>query len=43
VNLSTADAEWYFGLAQRGDIVNVVHSPASPVLSDPGMIDWNAS
>jgi lipoprotein-anchoring transpeptidase ErfK/SrfK len=43
VNLSTADAQWYFGLAQRGDIVNVVHSPASPVLSDPGMIDWNAS
>jgi lipoprotein-anchoring transpeptidase ErfK/SrfK len=43
VNLSTADAEWYFGLAQRGDIVSVVHSPAPPVLSDPGMLDWNAA
>jgi lipoprotein-anchoring transpeptidase ErfK/SrfK len=41
VNLSTADAQWYFGLAQRGDVVDVVHSPAAPVLSDPGMVDWN--
>ena len=41
VNLSTADAQWFYGFAQRGDIVNVVNSPAAPDLGDPGMADWN--
>jgi len=41
VNISTADAQWFFGFSQRGDVVNVVNSPAPPVLSDPGMADWN--
>lgn len=41
VNLSTADAQWFFNFTRRGDIVNVVDSPAPPVLSDAGMADWN--
>jgi lipoprotein-anchoring transpeptidase ErfK/SrfK len=41
VNMSPADAEWFFGLAKRGDIVNVLNSPVKPVLWDPGMSDWN--
>jgi lipoprotein-anchoring transpeptidase ErfK/SrfK len=41
VNMSPADAEWFFGLAKRGDIVNVINSPVKPVLWDAGMSDWN--
>jgi len=41
VNMSPADAEWFFGLAKRGDVVNVIHASAKPVLYDPGMSDWN--
>ena len=41
VNLSTADAQWFYGFSQRGDIVNVINSPARPDLSDPGTADWN--
>src|SRR6059058_2131757 len=41
VNLSTADAQWFFGFAQRGDVVNVINSPAPPDLHDPGTADWN--
>jgi lipoprotein-anchoring transpeptidase ErfK/SrfK len=41
VNMSPADAEWFYGLAKRGDIVNVLNSPVKPVLWDPGMSDWN--
>jgi lipoprotein-anchoring transpeptidase ErfK/SrfK len=43
VNLSPSDAEWFYGLAQPGDIVDVVHAKTPPVLSDPGMADWNLS
>ena len=43
VNLSVADAEWYFHLAKRGDIVDVIHAAVGPVLYDPGMTDWNQS
>jgi hypothetical protein len=39
--MSPADAEWYFGIAKRGDVVDVIHSVAKPVLYDPGMSDWN--
>lgn len=41
VNLSPADAAWFFDLVRRGDVVDVVHASVGPVLSDPGMSDWN--
>jgi lipoprotein-anchoring transpeptidase ErfK/SrfK len=41
VNMSPADAQWFYGLAKRGDIVNVINSPVKPVLWDAGMSDWN--
>ena len=41
INVSTADAQWFYGFTQRGDVVNVVNSPAKPLLYDPGMADWN--
>jgi lipoprotein-anchoring transpeptidase ErfK/SrfK len=41
VNLSPADAEWFYGLARRGDIVNVINAGVKPVLWDAGMADWN--
>jgi lipoprotein-anchoring transpeptidase ErfK/SrfK len=41
INVSTADAEWFFNFTRRGDVVDVVNSPAPPKLADPGMADWN--
>jgi lipoprotein-anchoring transpeptidase ErfK/SrfK len=41
VNIATDQAQWFYGFAQIGDIVNVVNTPAPPVLSDAGMADWN--
>ena len=41
VNLSLADAAWFFSVSHLGDVVNVLHAAAPPVLSDPGMSDWN--
>jgi lipoprotein-anchoring transpeptidase ErfK/SrfK len=41
VNMSPADAEWFYGLAKRGDVVNVINTSVKPVLWDPGMSDWN--
>lgn len=41
VNLSLSDAQWFFTLAQRGDVVDVVHAAVGPLLSDAGMQDWN--
>ena len=41
VNLSVADAAWFFGVTKRGDIVNVVNAAVGPTLSDAGMEDWN--
>ncbi len=41
VNLSPADAAWFFDLAKRGDVVDVKNAKAKPRLSDPGMADWN--
>ncbi|GAC1443326.1 MAG: L,D-transpeptidase LdtMt2 [Mycobacteriales bacterium] len=43
VNLSVSDAQWYFQLAKRGDVVDVVHASVGPDRSDPGMADWNVS
>ncbi len=41
VNVSPTDAAWFFGLAKRGDVVNVIHAAVGPRLSDPGTSDWN--
>jgi lipoprotein-anchoring transpeptidase ErfK/SrfK len=42
VNLSTANAAWYFGLTRRGDVVEVRGSPKRPGASF-GVADWNMS
>jgi lipoprotein-anchoring transpeptidase ErfK/SrfK len=42
VNLSTANARWYFGLTRRGDVVEVRGSPKRPGASF-GVADWNMS
>jgi hypothetical protein len=41
VNISTANATWFYNFSQRGDIVDVYNSGAAPDLTDPGMADWN--
>lgn len=41
VNLSPADARWFFDLVTRGDVVQVVGSPVAPLPLDPGSVDWN--
>ena len=41
INLSPADAHWYFLQVKRGDVVTVVNSKVGPVLSDAGSQDWN--
>jgi lipoprotein-anchoring transpeptidase ErfK/SrfK len=43
VNLSPADAKWFYDNARRGDVVEVVNSPVGPKLDDPGAADWNLS
>jgi lipoprotein-anchoring transpeptidase ErfK/SrfK len=43
INASTADAQWFYNFTQRGDVVDVINSPAKPKLYDPGMADWNIS
>lgn len=43
INVSVTDAQWFFGLAQPGDIVDVVNTPRPPVTTDAGMRDWNMS
>jgi lipoprotein-anchoring transpeptidase ErfK/SrfK len=42
VNLSTANAAWYYRLTRRGDIVEVLGSPRRPGNSF-GVADWNMS
>jgi lipoprotein-anchoring transpeptidase ErfK/SrfK len=42
VNLSTANAAWYYGLTRRGDVVEVRGSPKRPGDSF-GVADWNMS
>lgn len=43
VNLSPADAHWFFGLARRGDVVRVDHAAQGPAAGDAGGLDWNSS
>jgi len=40
VNASPADAEWFYGLSKRGDIVVVTGTPR-PLASGNGWTDWN--
>jgi lipoprotein-anchoring transpeptidase ErfK/SrfK len=42
VNLSTANAAWFYKLTRRGDVVEVVGSPRRPGDSF-GVADWNMS
>jgi lipoprotein-anchoring transpeptidase ErfK/SrfK len=42
VNMSTANAAWFFKLTRRGDVVEVVGSPRRPG-SSFGVADWNMS
>ena len=43
VNLSLADAKWFYEVSHRGDVVDIIHAVIPPVLSDAGMSDWNYS
>lgn len=43
INLSPADAAWFYGLAQRGDVVVVEGSTQGPNSWDAGSRDWNMS
>jgi lipoprotein-anchoring transpeptidase ErfK/SrfK len=40
VNLSPADAQWFFGFSRLGDVVQVTGSPRAPTFAD-GVADWN--
>lgn len=39
INLSTANAQWFYGFSQRGDIVEVTGTPRPPN-DDIAMVDW---
>ena len=41
VNISPADAAWFFDVVKRGDVVDIKNAKAAPLTSDPGMSDWN--
>lgn len=43
INLSTADAQWFYDFTQRGDIIEIRSAGAAPDLADPGTADWNLS
>ena len=41
VNVSTADAEWFFNFSRMGDAIKVINGPRDPELGDHGVMDWN--
>jgi len=43
VNLSTANAIWFYRFSQRGDVVQVIGSPKQPNGWSLGVVDWNMS
>jgi lipoprotein-anchoring transpeptidase ErfK/SrfK len=43
VNLAPANAQWFYYLSQRGDVVSIYNTPRGPSASDPGTSDWNMS
>ncbi len=42
VNVSVADATWFYNFSRRGDVVQVTGSPKAPT-NTLGVQDWNAS
>jgi lipoprotein-anchoring transpeptidase ErfK/SrfK len=43
VNLSTANAEWFYNWSLRGDVIDVFNGVRPPLPYDPGTADWNMS
>jgi lipoprotein-anchoring transpeptidase ErfK/SrfK len=43
VNLSPANAEWFYKWALRGDVIDVYDGVRPPSATDPGTADWNMS
>lgn len=43
VNLSTANATWFYNWSLTGDIVDVYNGVRPPETGDPGTADWNMS
>jgi lipoprotein-anchoring transpeptidase ErfK/SrfK len=43
VNLSTANAEWFYNWSRRGDVIYVFDGVRPPSMTDPGTADWNMS
>jgi lipoprotein-anchoring transpeptidase ErfK/SrfK len=43
VNLSPANAEWFYNWSLRGDVVDVYNGVRPPLPDDPGTEDWNMS
>ncbi|HLY82836.1 MAG TPA: Ig-like domain-containing protein [Acidimicrobiales bacterium] len=41
INLSVANATWFFGFSHVGDIIQVTGSPRAASLTDHGTMDWN--
>jgi lipoprotein-anchoring transpeptidase ErfK/SrfK len=41
VNMSVADARWYYENSKLGDVVDVIHAVVPPNKQDAGMSDWN--
>ena len=41
VNMSVADAHWYYDNSKLGDVVDVIHAVVPPLRTDAGMSDWN--
>jgi lipoprotein-anchoring transpeptidase ErfK/SrfK len=42
-NLSVANAKWFYGFAQLGDVVTYSHTGGTPMRPDNGLGDWNVS
>jgi lipoprotein-anchoring transpeptidase ErfK/SrfK len=43
LNVSTAQARWFYHFSRPGDVVKVVGSRRAPLRTDPGTMDWNMS
>jgi len=43
VNLSTANAQWFYNWSLRGDVIDVFNGVRPPSSTDPGTADWNMS
>ena len=40
VNLSPANAAWFFGIAQAGDVVSITGTPVPLTSKDTDVPDW---